>query len=43
MGGAILGAFDDIFTIRDIKIGKFIGLPLKYRLAFVVLFASVAA
>lgn len=42
--GAILGVFDDIFTIKNIKIGKstFIGLPLKYRLVFVTAFAAFA-
>lgn len=40
IGGAILGIFDDIFTIANIKIGRFVGLPLKYRLVFVTIFAS---
>lgn len=40
----MLGIFDDIFTIKNVKIGRgrFIGLPLKYRLVFVAAFASFA-
>ncbi len=43
--GAILGLFDDIFTIRNTKFrkGKFVGLPLKHRLVFVIIIASFFA
>lgn len=41
IAGAIIGFFDDYFTIRNT--GKFSkGLPLKYRLVFVAAFATFA-
>lgn len=41
IAGAIIGFFDDYFTIRNT--GKFSkGLPLKYRLIFVAAFATFA-
>ncbi len=41
LAGALVGLFDDYFTIRNS--GKFSkGLPLKYRLVFVAIFASFA-
>lgn len=42
VGGALLGIFDDIFTIGNVKIGKFVGLSLGYRLCFVILFSFFA-
>jgi hypothetical protein len=41
--GAVLGFFDDILTIKSIKIGKFVGVPLHYRLIFVAIFSSFIA
>ena len=41
LAGSFMGLIDDIFTIKEIKIGEFIGLPLKYRLFFVVLVSSL--
>jgi UDP-N-acetylmuramyl pentapeptide phosphotransferase/UDP-N-acetylglucosamine-1-phosphate transferase len=39
LAGAVIGLFDDYFTIRNK--GKFSkGLPLKYRLIFVASFAT---
>ncbi len=43
IAGAVLGFLDDILTIKNVKIGKFIGFPLKYRLIFVSFFALFAA
>ncbi|PID83660.1 hypothetical protein CSB11_00065 [Candidatus Campbellbacteria bacterium] len=37
--GALMGLLDDILTIKNIKIGKFIGLPLKFRIIFVLIIA----
>jgi len=42
VAGALVGAFDDYFTIRNS--GKFkSGLPLRWRLVFVILFAIFAS
>ena len=41
IGGALLGIFDDVFTIRNVQVGKFVGLSLSYRLVFVALFAFI--
>lgn len=39
--GALMGILDDILTIKNIKIGKFVGLPLKFRVIFVIIIATL--
>ena len=40
VAGAILGFFDDILTIKEVRMGKFVGVPLKFRIIFVIFLSS---
>ncbi len=41
--GAILGFLDDLFTIKNIKVGRYAGFPMLYRVISIILFSGALA